>query len=227
MPRKKNFTDTQFEGHELCDTPHQFSKDYLRTIIDLVDIMTTRHSKVLVARVDLRYPQEYQSDGSNQDFSSTMQAVCRDFSRKNYDPQYVAKREQVTSSNPHYHIGIVLNGNKKRSIPDVRATLEKHWADQLGIPLEEVQAKELVYPCNKAPDGTHRASGRMIVRNDFNAGTQTDATIKQLSYLGKIDEQDVTPKGVKKFFSSQFYKDYEKAMEKRKYWAERRKQETA
>ena len=85
----------------------------------------------------------------------------------------------------------------------------------------------MVYPCNKAPDGTHRASGRMIVRNDFNAGTQTDATIKQLSYLGKIDEQDVTPKGVKKFFSSQFYKDYEKAMEKRKYWAERRKQETA
>ena len=46
------------------------------------------------------------------------------------------------------------------------------------------------------------------------------------TYLGKIDEQDVTPKGVKKFFSSQFYKDYEKAMEKRKYWAERRKQET-
>ena len=38
--------------------------------------------------------------------------------------------------------------------------------------------------------------------------------------------EDVTPKGVKKFFSSQFYKDYEKAMEKRKYWAERRKQET-
>ena len=92
---------------------------------------------------------------------------------------------------------------------------------------KEVQAKELVYPCNKAPDGTHRASGRMIVRNDFNAGTQTNATIKQLSYLGKIDEQDVTPKGVKKFFSSQFYKDYEKAMEKRKYWSERRKQETA
>ena len=44
--------------------------------------------------------------------------------------------------------------------------------------------------------------------------------------LGKIDEQDVTPKGVKKFFSSQFYKDYEKAMEKRKYWAERKKQTT-
>lgn len=99
-------------------------------------------------------------------------------------------------------------------------------AEQLGIPLEEVQAKELVYLCNKAPDGTHRTSGRMIVRNDFNAGTQTDATIKQFSYLGKIDEQDITPKGVKKFFSSQFYKDYEKAMKKRKYWAERRKQET-
>ena len=65
----------------------------------------------------------------------------------------------------------------------------------------------------------------MIVRNDFSAGNQTNATIRQLSYLGKIDEQDVTPKGVKKFFSSLFYKDYEKAMEKRRYWSERRKQE--
>ena len=79
--------------------------------------------------------------------------------------------------------------------------------------------------CSVSFDGTHRASGRMIVRNDFNAGPQTNATIKQFSYLGKIDEQDVTPKGVKKFFSSQFYKDYEKSMEKRKYWSERRKQE--
>ena len=222
MPRKKNFTDTQFEGHELCDTPHQFSKNYVRTIVDLVDIMTARHSKVLVARMDLRYPQEYQSDGSNQDFSSTMQAVCRDFSRKKYDPQYVAKREQVTSSNPHYHIGIVLDGNKKRSIPDIRVTLEKHWADQLGIPLEEVQAKELVYPCNKAPDGTYRSNGRMIVRNTCDTRSQTTATIRQLSYLGKVDNQDITPKGVKKFFSSQFYKDYEKATEKRRYWAEQK-----
>ena len=65
-----------------------------------------------------------------------------------------------------------------------------------------------------------------ITFSSSNLPAQTDATIKQLSYPGKIEEQDVTPQGVKKFLSSQFYKDYEKAMEKRKYWAERRKQET-
>ena len=83
MPRKKTFVDNQFEGHPLCNVPREFSYNYIRTIVDLVSTMTERHSKVLVARFDLRYPQGYEADGSNSDFSMTMQAVCRDFSQKN------------------------------------------------------------------------------------------------------------------------------------------------
>ncbi len=108
MPRKKTFVDNQFEGHPLCNVPREFSYDYIRTIVDLVSTMTERHSKVLVARFDLRYPQGYEAEGSNRDFSTTMQAVCRDFSQKKYDPQYVARREQQNSRNPHYHVGLVL-----------------------------------------------------------------------------------------------------------------------
>ena len=93
MPRKKTFVDNQFEGHPLCDVPREFSYNYIRTIVDLVSTMTERHSKVLVARFDLRYPQGYETDGTNCDFSAAMQAVCRDFSQKKYDPQYVARRE--------------------------------------------------------------------------------------------------------------------------------------
>lgn len=83
MPRKKTFVDNQFEGHPLCNVPREFSYNYIRTIVDLVSTMTERHSKVLVARFDLRYPQGYEAEGSNRDFSTTMQAVCRDFSQKN------------------------------------------------------------------------------------------------------------------------------------------------
>ena len=106
MPRKKSFVDNQFEGHPLCDVPREFSYNYIRTIVDLVNTMTERHSKVLVARFDLRYPQGYEADGTNRNFSAAMQAVCRDFSQKKYDPQYVAKREQQSSCNPHYHVGL-------------------------------------------------------------------------------------------------------------------------
>ena len=222
MPRKKTFVDNQFEGHPLCDVPREFSYNYIRTIVDLVSTMTERHSKVLVARFDLRYPQGYEADGTNQDFSAAMQAVCRDFSQKKYDPQYVARREQQSSCNPHYHVGFALNGNKKRSIPDLRSTLEKHWSEQLQIPLSEVQEKALVYPCNRAPDGSHRSNGRMINRNSLDASEQKEESIRQLSYLGKVDENDVTDSSIRKFFASQFYKDYNRTMTLKRYWAERR-----
>ena len=228
MPRKKTFIDNQYHGTKLCDTPREFSYDYIRAIDGVITTMTERHSKVLVVRFDLRYPKDHNADNSNKDFSSTMQAVCQEFGRKAYDPQYVARREQVTSENQHYHVGLVLNGNKKRSIKAVRETVEKHWANQLDIPLEEVQQKALVYPCNKAPDGSPRENGRMIKRGTWDNHKQKQDTMRQLSYLAKVDENDLTPSSTKKFFTSQFQKDYDTNMQKREYWREqyRRKKES-
>lgn len=141
---------------------------------------------------------------------------------KKYNHQYIAWREQPDSSDPHSQVGLSFNGNKKRSIPDLRSTLEKHWSEQLQIPLSEVQEKALVYPCNRAPDGSHRSNGRMINRNSLDASEQKEETIRQLSYLGKVDENDVTDSSTRKFFASQFYKDYSRTMTLKRYWAERR-----
>ena len=220
MPKKKTFIDNQYHGTKLSDTPHEFSCTYMQSIENLLWTMTERHSKVLIARLDLRFPKDHNADKSNRDFSKTMQAVCQEFSRKGYDPQYVAKREQMTSENQHYHVGILLDGNKKRSINAVRETVEKHWARQLDIPLEEVQQKALVYPCNKAPDGSPRESGRMIKRGSWEQKTDEKESLKQLSYLAKVDNRDVTPSSSKKFFTSQFIKDYDRNMQIRVYWRE-------
>ena len=220
MPKKKTFIDNQYHGTKLSDTPREFSCTYMQSIENLLWTMTERHSKVLIARLDLRFPKDHNADKSNRDFSKTMQAVCQEFSRKGYDPQYVAKREQMTSENQHYHVGILLDGNKKRSINAIRETVEKHWARQLDIPLEEVQQKALVYPCNKAPDGSPRESGRMIKRGSWAQKTDEKESLKQLSYLAKVDSRDVTPSSTKKFFTSQFIKDYDRNMQIREYWRE-------
>ena len=220
MPKKKTFIDNQYHGTKLSDTPREFSCTYMQSIENLLWTMTERHSKVLIARLDLRFPKDHNADKSNRDFSKTMQAVCQEFTRKGYDPQYVAKREQMTSENQHYHVGILLDGNKKRSISAVRETVEKHWARQLDIPLEEVQQKALVYPCNKAPDGSFRSNGRMIKRGSWEQKTDEKESLKQLSYLAKVDSRDVTPSSTKKFFTSQFIKDYDRNMQIREYWRE-------
>lgn len=88
--------------------------------------------------------------------------------------------------------------------------------------LSEVQEKALVYPCNRAPDGSHRSNGRMINRNSLDVWEQKKETIRQLSYLGKVDENDVTDSATRKFFASQFYKDYSRTMTLKRYWAEHR-----
>ena len=86
----------------------------------------------------------------------------------------------------------------------------------------------MVYPCNKAPDGSPGENGRMIKRGTWENHQQKQETMRQLSYLAKVDENDLTPSSTKKFFTSQFQKDYDTNMQKREYWREqyRRKKES-
>ena len=49
---------------------------------------------------------------------------------------------------------------------------------------------------------------------------QKPDTMRQLSYLAKIDENDLTPSSTKKFFTSQYAKDYNRCMQAREYWRE-------
>ena len=101
-----------------------------------------------------------------------------------------------------------------------------------GMPFENIAAamrasksnlefqKALVYPCNKAPDGLPRENGRMIKRGTWENHKQKQETMRQLSYLAKVDENDLTPSSTKKFFTSQFIKDYNRCMLAREYWRE-------
>ena len=60
MPRKKTFIGTSYNGVELCEKPHEFSYNYMQAIDNLLWTMTERHSKVLVARLDLRFPKDHE-----------------------------------------------------------------------------------------------------------------------------------------------------------------------
>jgi len=221
MPRQDNYTGEEFEGYKLTDTDHEYSKTYLRKGIQMVTSMTKRHSKVLQTRMDFRYPQSYQSDGTNEDFSTALKTFSKELSRKRYDPQYIARREQKKSNNPHLHVSMVVDGNKKRCRASMIESAEKHWANALGIPVEEVHENQLVYPCNKDPEGNPRPNGYMIDRNKPDFKEMKNNAIRQMSYLAKKDPEDITPSSTRKFFTSQFGKDYDQAMERKQNWIQR------
>ena len=177
MPRKKIVNINQINGNNLIEKDHAFYIQHLEKGIRMIDSMSRRHSKVLQERVDLRYPKTIKSDGSNADFSTTLQNYTKDLTRKKVDVQYFARREQRNQSdNPHLHVAILVDCNKRRCRQSLLEQMEKHWADTLKMPVEEIHAKKLVYPCNHNQDGNPRPNGYMLERKaiEFNDTRRVD-----------------------------------------------------
>lgn len=222
MPGKTIIKTKEYQGYQLSQQEHTFQTKYLDRGIQMIDSMSSRHSKVFQVRMDFRYPQEMESDGSNQDFQKTLQGLSRELARQGCDPQYIARREQVSSHNPHLHLVLMVDGNKRRCADTLNRIAEKHWANTLGMPVEEVHRRKLVYPCNHDPQGNPRPNSYLLERR--NPGDTKEEMVQQLSYLAKVDEKDVTPSRTRKFFCSQFAKDEALALEKREKWLQARQQ---
>lgn len=216
MPGKTIIKTSEYQGYQLSQQQHTFQQKYLDKEIQMIDSMSSRHRKVFQIRMDFRYPQEIQSEGNNQDFQKTLQGFSRELARQGCDPQYIARREQVSSHNPHLHLVLMVDGSKRCCADTLNRIAEKHWANTLGMPVEEVHRRELVYPCNHDPQGNPRPNSYLLERR--NPGNTKAKMIQQLSYLAKVDERDVTPSRTRKFFCSQFAKDEALAREKREKW---------
>lgn len=221
MPKKDIMKASEYRGYELAQEDQFYSQKYLDKTISMVESMTEKHSKVLQVRLDLKYPKEITSDGTNNDFQRTMESMMKEFSRKGYDPQFIARREQRESKNPHYHLVIQVDGNKKRDRTSIIESAEHHWSQTLGLTQQEVHEKKLVFSCNYNPHNEPLPNGYMLNRNAVDFQNRKNEAVRQLSYLAKKEPEDMTPSHTRKFFSSQFQKDYDIAKEKKRKWIER------
>ena len=86
MPRKKIIKQEE--------TGYEYYRTYLNKGIELLDSMSRRHRRVMQTRMDFRYPQEMEIDGSNRDFSRALRDLTKELRREGYDPQYIGRREQ-------------------------------------------------------------------------------------------------------------------------------------
>ena len=225
MPKTDLVHGENYRGHQLACKNQKYSRKYLDKAIDLIDTMTERHSKVLTVRVDVRYPKSIRSDGTNKDFQHLTENIMKEYERRGYDPQYLARREQKKSKNPHLHLELVLDGSKKRDRGSVVNDLEHQWGNVLGMTPEEIHAEKLIHPCNADSQGNARPNGYLIERpkkGDVDGlikyQDDKDHAVKQLSYLCKREVGDMTPSRTRKIFASQFKKDYETAMNNKRKW---------
>ncbi len=106
---------------------HRVIKKMYEKVSELIDAYIDKHSKVFMARFDLKYHQDAQRGQDNRDIQRCMASVAKNLKRKHLDPAYIWAREQHESQNPHYHCLIMVNGNKTQCAKTIYDVVNTNW----------------------------------------------------------------------------------------------------
>jgi len=182
-------------------------EDILRRIEGQFDYAEATKSKALYFRLDLRYPDGAEVPADNAHFSHFASAYMKNLSRQGLKPQYFAVREQSKRHNGcHYHMGIILDGQKTRNPYGHLDIAERLWEHVLELPPRE-GGYGLVNRCDKDKDGERMLNGMMLDPNRDNYEDLKDTCFRRSSYLAKENTKG-TPKGVREYFASRLPKEY-------------------
>ena len=131
--------DSNFNGHPLSTT-YQNDQGFRTVILDkiwgLLDYMTKHHGKVFFTMFELNYPANslgmYPED--NDAISKFSEALMRHYGqdRRGYDPKYLWVRERSSSNQYHYHMIVLLDGNKCRNAHGIHEKAIELWGLRLG-----------------------------------------------------------------------------------------------
>ena len=173
---------------------YEYDDSILTAIGNLLNHYTEKHGKTLVVRFDLRYPQAYSREITNQDVSRCMAKIVQRYKRQGYDPYYIWVREQVGSNHPHYHCCLFLNGNRVRSYNHVFQTAESLWGSTLNLP-----AVGLVHHCTTNSQGIPHENGILLRRSDENCQARFEDVQRQTSYMAKAEGKASPKDGLRNF----------------------------
>ena len=129
----------------------------------------------------------------------------KNLSRKGLKPQYVAVREQSKEKHQHYHVALLLDGQKTQSIHNHIQTAERLWDLTLGLP-EKENGYGLIDDCTTNRNGDKQENGVMLRYDDPWRYDKKESCFRRASYLAKTTTKSNTPKGQRELFSSRIPK---------------------
>lgn len=160
-----------------------------KKVKEMVANYQSRHSKMLVVRADVRYPQNYGEVKDNKDISKTMTKFKQTLARKGLDPATIWVREQETSQHPHFHCLILADGQKTRSAGMIFDTLERHWQNTIGS-----DSRGLIDYCYGPADNPHE-NGVVVNRSEG----ITKPVKTQMGYICKPEGKGEPKDGMRDF----------------------------
>ncbi len=178
---------TEVFGHQVVDK--MYSKGS-----ELVNAYRARHSKVFMTRFDLQYHQDTQRGQDNKDIQRCMASVAKNLKRKHLDPAYIWAREQRESHNPHYHLLVLVNGNKTQYAKTIYDVVNSNW-----LSATNQTGGGLVHRC-KEENG--KLWGEMLRRGE----EPTEWSMGKLTYLCKPQAKGERNDGLRDFGMSRIPK---------------------
>ena len=157
-------------------------------------------NKIFFMRYDIRFPEGYHH-ADNGIFREFQSKFMKNLSRKGLKPQYIAVREQSREKHQHYHVALILDGQKTQSIHNHIQTAERLWDLTLGLP-EKENGYGLIDDCSTNRSGEKQTNGVMLRHDDPFRYDKKDDCFRRASYLAKTSTKNNTPKGQREMFSS-------------------------
>ncbi len=190
-----------YEGYRLYEgykASEGFSKELLDIIIDMLEKYLQKHSQCLMVLMQFTFPVELDVEGiDNSCFQSFIEAYKRHLESRGLDPEYLWVREVgETSERCHYHLMLLLNGNKIRYFNDP-IMVKKYWRNSLQTTFN--------YNGQAAPMHLHilptLRRGMAIKRGDH---SNFEQAISVASYLAKIRTKIPIGRNIKAYSTSQY-----------------------
>lgn len=162
----------------------------LDKISDVFDSMLDKHSKIMLVRFDVRYPQNENIICTNSKLSDFAYNLKRSLNREKIegghrvDAKIMHVQEQDKSENPHHHFAVVVNANAKNKSYPILQKAESLWKNML-----KNDQDGLVDFCNS------KRNGIIINKNKEDFQDRYDEAFYQVSYLAKVRGKEHRHKG--------------------------------
>lgn len=171
--------------------------DILDAIIDRIEYMTQRFSRVLFIRFDLRLPRWYACPITKNPLTIFFNSFGQHLRRKDIAYQYVWAREQSREKHQHYHVMLLLNGNMTKSSWNHMEKAEQLWQRALGI-----DYSGLLQRCDRSRDGNRHPDFIHLDRHDACYERDIERCVEWVSYLAKTRTKGCAPLNVREWGAS-------------------------
>ena len=199
MGRQHLITEPYYDGQATrADETHPVIKEVVTGFQQRLDYMNRRHAQTFVVNCVARFPQGSQAEAPNQSVSNTLQKFKAKAKRKGMTIQAGWTREQDTSTNPHYHIGIICDGTKTQNGYKACSWLNDIWSKEIAAPPES----QMVSLCKPNPQKSPveqtssyspAPTGIKIIRGSSEEKNQLENALNWLSYNAKTNQKGNAP----------------------------------